>query len=106
MSLNPEDVRSGPVSKEKTDVAGTCPVCGRPLTQLGPNAECLRCLFNWGLEDEPFDEKSTVRIRQFPTQLKYAHFEIEVGADGSPVALGAGAMAVTYRAWDTVLKCA
>jgi serine/threonine protein kinase len=36
--------------------------------------------------------------------LKYAHFEVEVGADGFPLELGAGAMAVTYRARDTVLN--
>jgi serine/threonine protein kinase/Tfp pilus assembly protein PilF len=36
--------------------------------------------------------------------LKYAHFEVEVGADGFPAELGAGAMAITYRARDTVLN--
>jgi serine/threonine-protein kinase len=39
-----------------------------------------------------------------PGQLKYDHFEVEVGADGFPVELGAGAMAITYRARDTVLN--
>ncbi|HEX8279809.1 MAG TPA: serine/threonine-protein kinase, partial [Chthoniobacterales bacterium] len=39
-----------------------------------------------------------------PDRLRYAHFEVEVGADGFPVELGAGAMAVTYRARDTVLN--
>jgi len=38
--------------------------------------------------------------------LRYAHFEAEIGADGFPVELGAGAMAVTYRARDTVLNSA
>jgi len=36
--------------------------------------------------------------------LRYAHFEVEVGADGFPVELGAGAMAITYRARDRVLN--
>jgi serine/threonine protein kinase/Tfp pilus assembly protein PilF len=36
--------------------------------------------------------------------LKYAHFEVEAGEDGFPLELGAGAMAVTYRARDTVLN--
>jgi serine/threonine protein kinase/Tfp pilus assembly protein PilF len=36
--------------------------------------------------------------------LKYAHFEVELGADGFPAELGAGAMAITYRARDTVLN--
>jgi hypothetical protein len=36
--------------------------------------------------------------------LKYDHFEVEIGADGFPLELGAGAMAITYRARDTVLN--
>ena len=36
--------------------------------------------------------------------LRYAHFEVEVNADGFPVILGSGAMAVTYRARDTILN--
>ena len=36
--------------------------------------------------------------------MKYDHFEVEVGADGFPIELGAGAMAITYRARDTVLN--
>jgi serine/threonine-protein kinase len=36
--------------------------------------------------------------------LKYDHFEVEVGPDGFPIELGAGAMAITYRARDTVLN--
>jgi serine/threonine-protein kinase len=38
------------------------------------------------------------------TSLRYGHFEVELDDDGRPVALGAGAMAVTYRARDTVLN--
>ena len=38
------------------------------------------------------------------TSLRYGHFEVELDDDGIPVALGAGAMAVTYRARDTVLN--
>jgi serine/threonine-protein kinase len=39
-----------------------------------------------------------------PGPLKYDHFEVEVGTDGFPIELGAGAMAITYRARDTVLN--
>jgi serine/threonine-protein kinase len=38
--------------------------------------------------------------------LRYAHFEVEVDTNGFPVVLGAGAMAVTYRARDTILNSA
>jgi serine/threonine protein kinase/Flp pilus assembly protein TadD len=79
----------------------TCPICGGPLTQ----GECLRCLVSLGfLSDSEQPEKSQTGRRLTPGPLKYDHFEVEVGADGFPVELGAGAMALTYRARDTVLN--
>src|SRR5216110_1959004 len=79
----------------------TCPTCGGPLTQ----GECLRCLVSLGfLSDSQQPEKSQTGRRLMPGPLKYDHFEVEVGADGFPVELGAGAMAITYRARDTVLN--
>src|SRR5262249_52980391 len=42
--------------------------------------------------------------RLTPGPLKYDHFEVEIGADGFPIELGAGAMAITYRARDTILN--
>jgi serine/threonine protein kinase/Tfp pilus assembly protein PilF len=85
--------------------AGMCATCGRPLTQVGPNGECLRCLVGLGFLAEGEEmERPAARGRLTPGPLKYAHFEVEVGADGFPVELGAGAMAITYRARDTVLN--
>src|SRR5207237_4947031 len=34
------------IVKAKPEAAGTCATCGRPLTQCGPNGECLRCLIS------------------------------------------------------------
>jgi serine/threonine protein kinase/Tfp pilus assembly protein PilF len=85
--------------------AETCATCGRPLTQVGPKGECLRCLVGLGfLADGEEPERPTARGRLTPGQLRYAHFEVEVGADGFPVELGAGAMAITYKAGDMVLN--
>src|SRR5438094_2227738 len=85
--------------------AQTCATCGWPLTQVGPKGECLRCLVGLGfLADGEEPERPAARSRLTPGPLRYAHFEVEVGADGFPVELGAGAMAVTYRARDTVLN--
>src|SRR5947199_209056 len=87
--------------------AGTCATCGRQLTQCGPTGECLRCLVSLGfLADGEQAERPAPRGRLTPGPLRYAHFEAEIGADGFPVELGAGAMAVTYRARDTVLNSA
>ena len=91
----------------KAELAGTCAQCGRPLTQRGPNGECLRCLASvWLLEDGEQTERLGTRGRLAPGPLRYAHFEVELGADGFPIELGAGAMAITYRARDTVLNSA
>jgi serine/threonine protein kinase/Tfp pilus assembly protein PilF len=85
--------------------AGACATCGRPLTQIGPKGECLRCLVSLGfLADGEEEERPAARGRLTPGPLRYAHFEVEVGSDGFPLELGAGGMAVTYRARDTVLN--
>ena len=89
---------------EREPTARTCAVCGRPLTHDG---RCLRCLADLGFlsgSQEPGRSETSRRLT--PGPLKYDHFEVEVGADGFPVELGAGAMAVTYRARDTVLNAA
>jgi serine/threonine protein kinase/Tfp pilus assembly protein PilF len=89
----------------ETAATGVCATCGRALTQIGPKGECLRCLVSLGfLADGEEAERPAARGRLTPGPLKYAHFEVEVGADGFPVELGAGGMAVTYRARDTVLN--
>src|SRR5678810_491990 len=90
-------------AKAQRDTAETCATCGRPLTQCGANGECLRCLVSLtflGDGEEP--ERPAARGRLTPGPVRYAHFEVETGADGFPVELGAGAMAITYRARDTV----
>src|SRR5881394_2469457 len=92
-------------AKAQSETAETCATCGRPLTQCGPNGECLRCLVSLtfpGDGEQP--ERPAARGRITPGPLRYAHFEVETGADGFPVELGAGAMAITYRARDTVLN--
>jgi serine/threonine protein kinase/Tfp pilus assembly protein PilF len=93
------------IVKANSEAAGTCATCGRALTQCGPTGECLRCLVSLGfLADGEQAERPAGRGRLTPGPLRYAHFQVEVGADGFPVELGAGAMAVTYRARDTVLN--
>jgi serine/threonine protein kinase/Tfp pilus assembly protein PilF len=89
----------------ETAAAGVCATCGRLLTQIGPKGECLRCLVSLGfLADGEEPERPAAQGRLTPGPLKYAHFEVEVGADGFPVELGAGGMAITYSARDTVLN--
>ena len=84
--------------------AGVCARCGKSITHPGPDGECVRCLVSFGFlaeGDEPPRGESE-RAKLGP--LRYAHFEAEVNSDGFPVILGSGAMAVTYRARDTILN--
>src|SRR3989475_2805187 len=93
------------IGMEPEPAVGTCAICGRPLTQVGPKGECLRCLADLGfLSGSQEPEKSESGRRLTPGPLKYDHFEVEVGVDGFPIELGAGAIAITYRARDTVLN--
>src|SRR6201993_4905810 len=95
---------AGPGNAEgESKIVGICATCGRPLTQVGPKGECLRCLVSLGFAAEESGSEQH-RSRLTPGRLRYDHFEVEVGADGFPVELGAGAMAITYRARDTVLN--
>src|SRR5204863_86858 len=90
---------------EREPSVGTCAICGRPLTQVGAKGECLRCLADLGFlsgSQEPGQAETARRLT--PGPLKYDHFEVEVGADGFPIELGSGAIAITYRARDTVLN--
>jgi TolB-like protein/tRNA A-37 threonylcarbamoyl transferase component Bud32 len=85
------DSESG--AKVQTNAFGICPTCHHALTQLGPDGECLRCVMSWAFAPD----------QDVATSLRYGHFEVELDDDG-PVVLGAGAMAITYRARDTVLN--
>jgi serine/threonine protein kinase len=103
--MNHENLQREAAEKPASHAAETCSVCGRPLTHRGPDGECLLCLFSLGLsETDPSADKSATHRQLMPGPLKYAHFEVQVGADGFPVELGAGAMAIIYRARDTVLN--
>src|SRR5438046_8644944 len=91
--------------KEREPTVGTCAISGKALTQAGQKHERLRRRVSLGfLNDSQQPERSEGGRRLIPGPLKYDHFEVEVGADGFPTELGAGAMAITYRARDTVLN--
>src|SRR6201981_1383986 len=95
------------MNAEKGIAAGVCARCGKSITHPGPDGECVRCLVSFGFlaeDDEVERRREGNQARLGP--LRYAHFEVEVNADGFPVILGSGAMAVTYRARDTVLNSA
>lgn len=84
------------------EAAGVCARCGKSITFPGPDGECVRCLVSFGFLDEEHEAQEGERVALGP--VRYAHFELEAGSDGFPVILGSGAMAITYRARDTILN--
>jgi serine/threonine-protein kinase len=64
----------------------------------------MRCLVSFGFLAENHEPPKSAGDRVISGPLRYAHFEIETDDNGLPVILGAGAMAVTYRARDTILN--
>ena len=99
MSVGPE------IAEREPSMVGTSQDSGRPVTQTGQKRERLRRLVSLGfLSDSQQPDKSETGRRLTPGPLKYDHFEVEVAADAFPIELGAGAMAITYRARDTVLN--
>jgi non-specific serine/threonine protein kinase len=74
------------------------------ITHPGPDGECMRCLVSFGFLAADHEARGGAGDRVVPGPLHYAHFEVEIDDSGLPVGLGAGAMAVTYRARDTILN--
>jgi serine/threonine protein kinase/Tfp pilus assembly protein PilF len=93
------------IAVEPASGVGVCARCGRSITHPGPDGECVRCLVSFGFlaEDNEAAGPGKDNERRLGP-LRYAHFEVEVNADGYPKILGSGAMAVTYCARDTVLN--
>src|SRR5262245_61037519 len=89
------------IDPQKEEV-GVCATCGKSITHPGPDGECMHCLVSFGFLAEEHQRAADDRV--VPGPLRYAHFEVELNNDGFPAILGSGAMAVTYRARDTVLN--
>jgi len=70
-----------------------CSICGEPLNAKG---DCLACLLRTGLGETIVENR--------PSVLGFGDFEVEQQGDGSYWELGRGAISVTYRAVDKVLR--
>jgi eukaryotic-like serine/threonine-protein kinase len=99
------DAREPKSSDDANHAVRVCASCGQAMTHAGADGECMRCLVSFGfLSDEQQSEGAESDKPAKPGPLRYAHFEVEVNADGYPKMLGSGAMAVTYCARDTILN--
>ena len=75
-----------------------CAQCGSSLSSSeGTEEFCLTCLLHTALGGEDLDHA--------PRPHRFGQYELVSGRGGKPVELGRGAMGVTYRAFDTNLRC-
>jgi serine/threonine protein kinase len=79
-----------------------CQVCG---TALGDDSDsCPVCALQGALGNESVITKSLVEPTHSASELRFEHYEVLTREDGTPLELGRGAMGVTYKAFDTVLR--
>src|SRR5262245_7466659 len=85
-------------SVESTTRQPVCAQCGSRLSSTdGTESCCVSCLLRIALGDEDLNDAGRVH--------RFDQYELVTDEVGNPVELGRGAMGVTYKAFDTNLRC-
>jgi serine/threonine protein kinase len=86
----------------KAEPQRACPNCGNELS--GAMEFCPVCMLRKGLAGGVESGESSFEETLKQTAQRFEHYELVTGDDGKPVELGRGAMGVTFKAFDTVLR--
>jgi serine/threonine protein kinase len=84
----------GPREAAEGERPRRCPACGVPYAAREDDAGCPVCLLRRAMQSED----------ELADEARFHHYELVRCEDGAFYKLGGGAMGVTYKAFDTVLK--
>lgn len=107
-------LRAGTPDSDQPEPIRACPSCGTKLPALLPAERCPVCQLRGALDPDLESVPATADLPAVAmaeeaaavvSPSRFDHYELLTHSDGTAVELGHGGMGVTYKAFDTNLRC-